>query len=260
MSEKTVMVTKQAEVLTVTLHRPEALNALNDEMTEELRQVLEAAAADASVRVVVLTGSGRAFCAGGDLNYLESIAGTAEAKAFIEEVGNLVKIIREMPKPVLAKVHGVAAGAGFNLALACDLVIASRSAKFAQSFAKVGLVPDCGGLYLLPRLLGMHRAKELMFIGDAVTAETLYEWGLLNHLAEADELDEEAGFWAARLAIAPPLALEKTKAALHASQEANFEQMAQMEAQLQALCLETEDHQEGVAAFREKRKPAFSGR
>ena len=104
------------------------------------------------------------------MNYLESIAGTAQAKAFIEEVGNLVKIIREMPKPVLAKVHGVAAGAGFNLALACDLVIASRSAKFAQSFAKVGLVPDCGGLYLLPRLLGMHRAKELMFIGDAVTA------------------------------------------------------------------------------------------
>ena len=136
MSEKTVMVTKQAEVLTVTLHRPEALNALNDEMTEELRQVLEAAAADASVRVVVLTGSGRAFCAGGDLNYLESIAGTAQAKAFIEDVGNLVKIIREMPKPVLAKVHGVAAGAGAPAAVvAVDLtgMLSARIGPMLQS-------------------------------------------------------------------------------------------------------------------------------
>lgn len=260
MSEKTVLTEQKDSVLTVTLHRPDSLNAFDQEMVTQLQEVLKVAAADETVRVVVLAGSGRAFCAGGDLGYLESIAGTPQAEGFIAAVGDLARRIRELPKPVVAKVHGVAAGAGFNLALACDIVIASRSAKFAQSFAKVGLVPDCGGLYLLPRLLGMHRAKELMFTGDVVTADTLFAWGLLNHLAEPDELDDETDFWAARLAVAPPLALARTKAALHESLDASFAQMAQREAQLQAQCLDTEDHLEGVAAFREKRKPAFSGR
>lgn len=258
--EKTVLLQQQDGILKLTLNRPDSLNALNQEMVAELRQALREAASDREVRVVLLSGSGRGFCAGGDLGYLESIAGTPRAKEFIASVGELAEAIRRLPKPVLAQVHGVAAGAGFNLALACDLIVSSRTAKFAQSFAKVGLIPDCGGTYLLPRLLGMHRAKELMFTGDVVSAETLQSWGLLNHLTEPEELEEEAVFWAKRLALAPPLAIEKMKQALHEAEKSDFAQAVAREAELQAQCLETQDHSEGVAAFREKRQAGFVGR
>ncbi|WP_346353238.1 enoyl-CoA hydratase/isomerase family protein [Azotosporobacter soli] len=259
MMEKTVIVQQQDGILRLTLNRPDSLNALNQEMVAELRQALREAAVDPAVRVVVLCGSGRGFCAGGDLGYLESIAGTARAKDFIVSVGELAEAIRRLPKPVLAQVHGVAAGAGFNLALACDLIVASRTAKFAQSFAKVGLIPDCGGTYLLPRLIGMHRAKELMFTGDVVNAEKLQEWGLLNHLTEPEELEEESAFWAKRLTLAPPLAVAKLKQALHEAERSDFAQATAREAELQAQCLDTQDHAEGVAAFREKRQAKFTG-
>ncbi len=259
MMEKTVLVQQQEGVLRLTLNRPDSLNALNQEMVAELRQALREAAVDPAVRVVVLCGSGRGFCAGGDLGYLESIAGTARAKDFIASVGELAEAIRRLPKPVIAQVHGVAAGAGFNLALACDLIVASRTAKFAQSFAKVGLIPDCGGTYLLPRLIGMHRAKELMFTGDVVNAEKLQEWGLLNHLTEPEELEEETAFWAKRLTLAAPLAVAKLKQALHEAERFDFAQATARESELQAQCLDTQDHAEGVAAFREKRQAKFTG-
>lgn len=256
---KTVLVEMQEGILKLTFNRPDALNALNQEMTAELQQALREAAGDPQVRVVLLCGSGRGFCAGGDLAYLESVAGTPRAQEFIAAVGELAEMIRRLPKAVLAQVHGVAAGAGFNLALACDLIVASRTARFAQSFAKVGLIPDCGGSYLLPRLVGLHRAKELMFTGDVVSAELLQSWGLLNHLTEPEELEEEALFWAKRLAQAPPLALAKTKQALHEAERLDFSQAIAREAELQAQCLATQDHAEGVAAFREKRQAAFRG-
>ncbi len=254
-----VLVNVEDGIATITLNRPEAMNALNQEMKEELVQALEESKKNHSVKVVVLTGCGRAFTAGGDLGYLASITDPITARDFITSIGKIVTLIMTMEKPVIAMVNGVAAGAGFNLALACDIVFCAASARFAQSFVKVGLIPDCGGLYLLPRIVGLHKAKELMFTADLIDAQTALDLKVVNRVVPDAELKEVTYQFAEKLAQSAPIALGMIKRMMNRSDNLDLESTLELEANLQTICMQTQDHKEGVAAFKEKRKPLFQG-
>ncbi len=259
MEEQSVLYSIQNEIATITLNRPKALNSMNESLVDELAHYLTIAINDES-RVIILTGNGRAFCAGGDLAHLSTLTDVIPAKAFITKVGNIVNQIRSLPKPVIAMVNGVAAGAGFNLALACDIVYAAKSARFAQSFAKVGLIPDCAGMYLLPRIIGIHKAKELMFTADLINAETADKLGLINHIAEDADLPNDTYAFAEKLKASAPLALAMIKNTLNESDTLALPNLLNQEATLQTICMQTADHKEGLAAFKEKRSPIFSGK
>lgn len=252
--------TKDGPVATLTLSRPEVLNAISRPLAADLGAALAAAAADPAVRCLIITGAGKAFCAGGDLADLAAIEDKTEFRRFIQQVGRLAATILTLEKPVIAMVNGVAAGAGFNLALACDIVFAARSARFAQSFAKVGLVPDMGGMYLLPRLVGHHKAKELMFTADIIDADAAHRLGLVNHIADDADLAAATAAFAARLAAGPPVAIACMKKILGRSLELDLDTVLDFEADLQTVCAATADHAEGVAAFRAKRPPVFRGK
>lgn len=259
MGNKTILYTLENEVTTITLNRPNALNAMNQELVDSLTHYLTIANQDES-RVIVLTGSGRAFCAGGDLSHLATLTTPIKAKEFIAKVGNIVKEIQSIQKPVIAMVNGVAAGAGFNLALACDIIYAAKTARFAQSFAKVGLVPDCAGMYLLPRIIGLHKAKELMFTADLINAQTADKLGLINHISEDNALAAETYAFAKKLKESAPIALAMIKQTLNETDDLSLDTLLSKEAALQTICMQTKDHQEGLAAFKEKRSPIFSGK
>lgn len=259
MEHEVVLFEKRGSIAIITLNRPKSLNALNDELVSSLSEMLTKAAKDESVRVLVLSGAGNGFCAGGDLAHLESLKTPPERKGFIQRVGRVAKQIIEMPKPVIAMVNGVAAGAGCNLMLACDLIVAAHSARFAQSFAKVGLIPDCAGLFLLPRAVGRAWAKEMMFTGELLSATQASAIGLVNHVVEVEYLESETIQLAEKLAQSPPLALALTKQMLNHS-DASLDDVLNFEALAQPFCMETTDHQEGIAAFRQKRDPVFTGR
>lgn len=260
MSEHAVLLEITAGIATITLNRPRSLNSINQEMADELTGCLRAVKEDTTVQAVVLTGSGKAFCAGGDLSHLENLTNVIEARKFIAQVGEFVTTIMDMDKPVIAMVNGVAAGAGFNLALACDIVFCSRSARFAQSFAKVGLIPDCGGMYLLPRIVGLHKAKELMFTADLIDSATALHMGLVNRIIEDEQLTEAAYEFARKLTGAAPLAIGLMKRTLNRYDSLNLQNLLELEADMQTFCLQTEDHKEGVQAFKEKRKPVFKAK
>ena len=257
--EDAVLFAVKDHVATITLNRPQSLNSMNDALIDGLHAALDKVEQDADIRCAVLTGNGKAFCAGGDLPFLEALPDAASRRAFIIKVGAVAKRITAMDKPFIAMVNGVAAGAGVNLMLACDLVYAVNAARFAQSFAKVGLIPDCGGLYFLPKAVGLHRAKELMFTADLIDAATAERFGMLNHVCEADALAGEVEKMAARLAASSPLSLALIKKYIN-NTAMSLDDVLDTEAVAQTLCMATEDCKEGIAAFKEKRAPKFTGK
>lgn len=246
-------------VATITLNRPTSLNSMNDGLIDGLHACLDQVEKDANVRAVVLTGNGKAFCAGGDLPFLNGIATNGEKRVFIAKVGNVAKRITTIEKPFIAMINGVTAGAGVNLMLACDLVYATNKAKFAQSFSKVGLIPDCGGLYFLPECTGVLRAKELMFTADLIDAPTAEKYNMVNHLCDDETLKETTYAMAKRLAESAPLSIALIKKYLN-NTALTLDEVLAFEESTQALLMGTEDCKEGIAAFKEKRAPKFIGK
>ena len=263
MSYEHINVSEDSGITTITLNRPEKLNALAGHMRRDLAEALEAAGSDRSVHVVVITGAGRAFCAGGDIRAMAELIQEEDADEFSRLLGSarrVITAIRQMSKPVLASIRGPASGAGFNLALACDLRIASSDATFSQSFVKVGLHPDWGGTYFLPRLVPPNKACELFFLGETIDANEALRLGIINYMVEPAELETETRKLAERLRAAPAISVAAAKQAVYMSQTAEMDEMLRFETEAQLRCFESEDGREGVRAFLEKREPKFTGR
>jgi 2-(1,2-epoxy-1,2-dihydrophenyl)acetyl-CoA isomerase len=259
-----VSVASANHVCTITLNRPDVLNAFNDQLTTELHEALKAAEKDAAVRVVVITGAGRAFSSGQDLGDLR----TKYVPGYVPSLGDdlrrrynpIIKRIRDMEKPVIAAVNGVAAGAGCSLALACDMRIASDQAAFVEVFVNVGLIPDSGSTFMLPRLVGLGKAMELCCSGSKVDAAEALRIGLVNQVVPAAELESATTKLAGKLASLPSRALALTKRLLNQSMQNDLDAQLEAEAYDQETAGKTADHREGVMAFLEKRKPDFQGR
>lgn len=251
------------QVSYITLNRPEVLNALTPGQRDLVVELLDRASADPDVRAVVLTGTGRGFCAGADLRGAsgagERVAGDV-ARTLRLGAQRLIAAVLDCEKPVIAAVNGTAAGLGAHLAFACDLVLAAESAKFVEVFVRRGLVPDGGGAYLLPRLIGPRRAKELMFFGEALTAREAERLGLVNRVLEDEELTKTAREWAERLAAGPTRALALTKQLVNASLDTDRATAFAAEAAAQEINMTTQDAQKGVASFVERRSPEYRGR
>lgn len=267
MEDRLVLVSHDAGIRTLTLNRPKALNSFIGAMHEELAAALAAAAADREVRCVVLTGSGRGFCAGQDLADA-AVAPNLEPGGRPTDIGDAIERyykplairVRSMPVPVVAAVNGVAAGAGANLALCCDLVVAARSASFIQAFAKIGLIPDCGGTWLLPRLVGRANALALALLGDKLSAEDAERLGLIWRCVDDAVFEADVRGVAMRLAAMPTRALVAARLAIDAAQHLDFGAALSHEATLQRELGAAHDYLEGVAAFMAKRSPKFSDR
>jgi 2-(1,2-epoxy-1,2-dihydrophenyl)acetyl-CoA isomerase len=263
MSYETIQLEMRDAVGVITLNRPESLNALNTQVGQEF----QAAIADLrgrGARAIILTGAGRAFCAGGDLREMQKIAEReGKVEAFFDEplrlLNECILLIRRTPVPIIAAVNGAASGGGCNLALACDFVIAGESARFNQAFIKIGLVPDCGGTFILPRLIGWKRAAEMMITGEVVTAPRALEMGMINAVMLDGELMAHAMALAERLAQAPTAAIGQIKELLEASATNDYGAQLDLERKAQIEAGKTKDFREGVTAFLEKRSPKFVG-
>jgi enoyl-CoA hydratase/carnithine racemase len=244
-------------VVTVTLNRPKRKNAMDPTMFSELRETFRDVSADPSVRVVVVTGAEGEFCSGADL--AEAGSTGMRGLPWMRQVGECCAALHAVPQPVIAKVVGVAAGAGLNLALGCDLIVASDDARFSEIFARRGLSIDFGGSWVLPRLVGLHRAKELALLADIISAQEAEALGLVNRVVPRAEIDAFVDDWARRLAAGPPLALSSTKRLLNASFAMSLEQAVEAEALAQTANFGTADTAEAMLAFLEKREPTFRG-
>ena len=262
MTATTVLYQAEAGVATLTLNRPESLNALTGAMHGELRAAIDRAAGDSDVRCLVITGAGRGFCSGADLVDTTGVSGGVPdlGRTLETHYNPLIRKLRDLPKPIIAAVNGVAAGAGANIALACDLVLAARSSLFIQAFGKIGLIPDAGGTWLLPRHVGRARAAGLALLGDKLPAEQAEAWGLIWKVIDDDKLLDEATKLARHLATQPTRALGLIKQALGAAETNTLDAQLDLERDLQTVAGRTDDFREGVAAFREKRPPRFTGR
>jgi len=262
MDERPILVERRTGYRIVTLNRPQRLNAFNEAMHVALRETLSEAESDPACRALLLTGAGRGFCAGQDLNDRLSRAGeTSVLGGALEAYYNpLVRKLRALPFPIVAAVNGVAAGAGANIALACDVVLAARSASFVQAFAKIGLVPDSGGTWILPRLVGPARARALALTGEPLPAEKAEAWGMIWKAVDDGALMTEAEKLCGEFADAPTVGLALIKRALDESWDNDLEAQLELERELQRQASLTPDYAEGVRAFMEKRKPRFTGR
>ena len=257
---ETIQVQRSDGVVTVTLDRPEVKNAIDGTMWDELLATFRAIYDDPEDLAVVLTGSGGAYCSGDDVRKMGSSVEERSALAAMRQVSDVALALHRLPQPVIAKVRGVAAGAGCNLALAADLVVASSSARFSEIFTRRGLSVDFGGTWLLPRLIGLHRAKELAFFADVLSADEVHAMGLLNRVVPDDELDGVVADWATRLANGPTLALSMTKKMLNDSMANEMEQAVEEEARSQTVNFGTTDTAEAIQAFLDRRAPRFEGR
>ena len=261
MAYETVLLELTGPIARITLNRPDKLNSFNTTMHQELRDALRSV--EHRARVIVLTGAGRGFCAGQDLGErsMGSDGHAVDLGVTVETAWNpLIRRIVEMPQPIIARVNGVAAGAGANVALAADIVVAARSAKFIQSFSAIGLVPDSGGSWVLPRLVGQARAMGMTLTGEPLPAETAADWGLIWKCVDDDALDDEVDALAEKLASLPPLGLAATKKLIRSTWARTLEQELNEQRNEMRRLGYSEDYREGVAAFLEKRTPTFVGR
>jgi 2-(1,2-epoxy-1,2-dihydrophenyl)acetyl-CoA isomerase len=253
-------VERSDSLATITLNRPEARNALDLTMRQELIGALDEVEADADARVVILTGAGGHFCAGGDVKTMRERRQTAaDGRARVESLNRLVLRLVNFPRPTIAQVDGFAVGAGCNLALSCDLIVAADRAKFGEVFGKIGLVPDGGGTWLLSRMVGLSRAKELIFTADVIDAARAREMGLVNQVVPATDLERATRTLARRIAAGPPAVLRMAKHLVNRAATSDLASALDQEAWAQAIAITGEDHQEGLRAFFEKRPPRFTG-
>ncbi len=263
MSDELIKVAEDNGIVTITLNRPDRLNAFIDHMRRDLAEALEETGSDPHVHVVVINGAGRAFCAGGDVQFMAELVERNESEEFARLLGAARRVvlgIRQMTKPVIASIEGPAFGAGFNLALACDLRIASSTATFSQAFVKLGFHPDWGGTYFLPRMVTSNIACEMFFLGDPIEAARALQLGLINRVVAPEELEAETRKLAERLRDGPAVSIAAAKHAVYAAEHDTLENMLQYEVEAQVRCFESEDGREGVRAFLEKRPPKFTGR
>ncbi|MBW3661267.1 MAG: enoyl-CoA hydratase/isomerase family protein [Gemmatimonadetes bacterium] len=257
-----VLVEREGAVGVLRLNRPEKLNAFAGDMRDQIGDALEALAEESDVRAILITGEGRGFCAGADIGYLNELVAEENEKDFarlLEAGERVVGTIRSIDQPVIAAINGPAAGGGANLALACDLRIMSEAASIGQTFSRIGLHPDWGGTYFLPRLVGEARALELMWSGRMVGAEEALAIGLVNRVVPAERFREEALAWARQMAARPPIAVARIKHAVHQSRDSSLEQMLEVEMDNQLACFASEDATRGLFAFGNKEKPRFEG-
>ncbi|HEV8458988.1 MAG TPA: enoyl-CoA hydratase [Methylomirabilota bacterium] len=260
MGYETILVDRADGVATVTLNRPEARNAIDVRMRAELAGAFDELEADETARAIILTGAGGHFSAGGDVKTMVKRHTAAEGRARVESLNRFVLRLFNFPKPTIAMVDGFAVGAGCNIALGCDIVLASDRARFGEVFAKIGLVPDGGGTWLLPRLVGLAKAKELVFTADIIDAAEALRIGLVNRVVPAPELEATTRALAARIAAGPPGTLALAKSLLNRASTTELAAALELEAFAQGQAISSEDHAEGVRAFLEKRSPKFQGK
>jgi len=260
MSEyKNIVFEKKDRVALIRMNRPDIMNSLEVSLAEELVRAVRTSAEDDEVGAVVLTGTGNVFSSGGDLSKLMEGFELVEGRQWLQDGYARIMELANIKKPVIAAVNGYAVGAGFSLALMCDLIFAADTAKFGMAFIKVGAIPDCGALYFLPRLVGLQRAKELVFTGKNIPAEEAYRLGIVNRVLSAEKLMDEAQEAAAQLSRGPAIALAQAKEILNKSETLDLNTVMELEIYAQSACFQTADHREGVMAFLEKRKPEFRG-
>jgi enoyl-CoA hydratase/carnithine racemase len=251
-------------VATLTLNRPERLNALGDTLRDDLHDAIVRSSVDPEVRVIVVTGAGKGFCAGGDVKAMNENREAGRERPILEKVApsrdRTLLAMQDAPQPIIAAVNGAAAGAGMNLALACDIRIASSAARFAQAFVRRGLHPDWGGTYFLPRIVGMAKAAEMIFTGDLIDADEALRLGIVSRVVAPEELMPAVHELARKIAAGPPVAIRLARRALYHNAECDLRQALEFETFAQNVCQDTEDAREGIRAFVEKRAPVFRGR
>ncbi len=269
MNYETIILEKKENIATITLNRPDRLNAITPQMTQELLSAFDDVDEDDEMRILVLTGAGRGFCAGADVGGMgggaqretSATRGTEELRqGLIRSAGSVIPKLHKMQKPTIAMVNGAAVGAGFDIALTCDLRVGSENARFMNAFVRIGLFPGWGGTWLYPRVMGLGKALEYLYTGDFIEAKEAERLGVLNRLVPADELEKETMSLARKIADGPPISLKLMKLQVYKGLGMDLDTALQMAAACETITLSSEDHKEGVAAFREKRKPVFKGK